>query len=188
MMKQQKHNEMGFTLVELIVTMAIAAIILTQAVPSFSTMISNNRLTTQTNDLVADINLARSEAIKRGLRVILCRTANPNAVAATCGGTANTWSTSWLLYADDDGSGVFESANDTLIRIGHPAQSTITVMTNATSNNNLEYNPDGTTNEGGNTAIFAICDDRGTANGLQINVNGMGRPRLISAPLGTCTP
>jgi type IV fimbrial biogenesis protein FimT len=187
-MNRYKQTMGGFTLVELVVTMAIAAIILTQAVPSFSTMISNNRLTTQTNNLVADINLARSEAVKRGLRVILCRTADPYAAAATCGGTANTWSTGWLLYADDDGSGVYESANDTLIRVGAPAVSTVAVKTNSTSNNNLEYNPDGTTNEGGSTAIFAICDDRGTANGLQINVNGMGRPRLISSPLTTCTP
>ena len=119
MMKQQKHNEMGFTLVELIVTMAIAAIILTQAVPSFSTMISNNRLTTQTNDLVADINLARSEAIKRGLRVILCRTANPNAVAATCGGTANTWSMMVPVFL----SPLMTLSSVSVIRLNQPSRS-----------------------------------------------------------------
>lgn len=181
-----RKAQTGFTLVELMLTLAIAAIIVTQAVPSFSGMIKNNRLVTQTNDLVADINLARSEAVTRGVRVILCRSADSRAAGATCGGTNNTWSTGWLMYADDDGSGDFETANDTLIRISQPAQADLTIMANANGDTDLQYNSDGTANETG-TAIFAICDARGVSNGRQINVNNVGRPRLISAPINSCT-
>lgn len=185
-----KNAQAGFTLVELMMTLVIAGIIATQAVPSFGKMIARNRLVTQTNDLVADIHLARSEAVTRGARVILCRSADPRATTPSCSGTTQTWTTGWLLYAESDGTaGFLASGGDTLIRIGQPAHSSITIKTNATSNNNLEYNADGTTNEGGNTAVFAICDtDGGTTTGRQININGVGRPRLTSGSISSCTP
>ena len=182
-----KKPQIGFTLIELIFVVAIGGVLLTVAVPSFSEIVKENRLTTQTNDLVADVNLARTEAVARGVQVILCRSANSTAASAVCSGTSNTWSTGWLMYADDDGSGDFEIANDTLIRIGQPSDSTITIITNAAGDADLQYNADGTTNQGGGTTIFAICDERLATNGRQLNVNTMGRPRLTSSPITSCT-
>jgi len=189
-MNRNKRTTGGFTLIELVVTMAIAAILLTQGVPSFITMTKNNRMITQTNDLVGDINLARSESVKRGVRVVLCRSADPSAASPTCGGTANTWTTGWLMFATIDGDTTFDAsnANYTLIRIGQPASTTLNIIANSNSNNNLEYNPDGTLNEAG-AAIFAICDDRGASDGRQIQVNVMGRPQLVKGSDSTinCT-
>ncbi|MBN4079493.1 GspH/FimT family pseudopilin [Beggiatoa alba] len=177
-MKQHTHNAAGFTLVELMVTLTIAAILVTVAVPSFVTTVQNNRLITYTNDLVGDINLARSEAVKRGVRVLLCRSAAPSLATPTCGGDNNTWTTGWLIFADANTDGIF-NAGDTLIRIGLPVAGGTTVITNAISNNNLEYNPDGTTNEGGGTGVFVLCDTRGAGFGRQVQVNAMGRPQLV---------
>ena len=56
----------GFTLLELMVTVAVAAILATVAVPGFRDLIQNNRVTTQTNELVTALNFARTEAVKRG--------------------------------------------------------------------------------------------------------------------------
>jgi len=185
-----RNKQSGFTLIELVVTLALAAIIATQAVAGFRLMVKGNRLTTETNTLVSDINLARSEAIKRGVRVILCRSADPSAAAPTCGGTANTWTTGWLVFASGDANNTYDDGVDTLIRIGKPRGGQVQIKTNDTSNNNLEYNPDGTTNEGGATAVFAICDDQGEAKGRQIQVNGAGRPRLVkgssASPIPSC--
>lgn len=175
-MNRNRHTTSGFTLIELIITLAIAAILLTVAIPSFMTTIKNNRLINYTNDLVSDINLARSEAVKRGIRVVLCRSANPSAAAPTCSGANNTWTTGWLIFADADGTGTF-TAGDTLIRIGLPINGA-TIITNATSDSNLQYNPDGA-NAAGGTSVFAICDDRGAGNGRQVQVNAMGRPQLV---------
>jgi len=174
----KQHSEAGFTLIELMITLVIAAIVLTQAVPSFMATIQNNRLITYTNNLVSDINLARSEAVKRGSRVVLCRTADPSAAAPICGGTANTWTTGWLVYADADASDSF-NAGDTLIRVGMPVTSNTTIITGGAVNSDLQYNGDGTTNEGGNIGVFTLCDSRGAGNGRQIQVNAMGRPQLV---------
>ncbi|HET8801857.1 MAG TPA: GspH/FimT family pseudopilin [Marinobacter sp.] len=64
-------RESGFTLIELLVTVVVLAIILTMAVPSFQETIRNNRVATETNTLVGAVQLARSEAAKRGVEVSL---------------------------------------------------------------------------------------------------------------------
>ena len=117
--KFSRYAQNGFTLVELIVTLAIAAILMTQVVPSFQESIKDSYLTTETNKLVADVNLARSEAIKRGINVVVCSSANSNAGTPTCNDSTD-WSTGWLVYSDDTAGGGYAAAsNDTLIRIGH---------------------------------------------------------------------
>ena len=93
------------------------------------------------------------------------------------------------MFADTNGTGTYVAADDTLLRIGQPTNSSLTIKTNSTSNNNLEYNSDGTTNEAGDTAVFTICDDRGAGDGRQIQVNAMGRPQLVKGSDATlnCT-
>lgn len=63
--EMKKSHYRGFTLIELIVAIAVAAILLTVAVPSLTKLIRDNRVASQTNELVALINLARNEAIRR---------------------------------------------------------------------------------------------------------------------------
>ena len=63
-------------MIELIVTMVVAAIVLTLGVPSFRELINNNRLTSGANEFVTALNLARSEAIKRSVRVTVCKSAD----------------------------------------------------------------------------------------------------------------
>lgn len=88
----QRKGIQGFTLYELIVTMAVAAIILSFGVPGFMTFIDNSRATTHTNDLVTALNLARSEATRRGAAVTVCSSTDN----ATCSGSTD-WSTGWVV-------------------------------------------------------------------------------------------
>ena len=74
--------EGGFTLVELAITLAVLAIIVTLAVPAFTSLINGNRLTAQANELVADLQSARMEAVKRNRPVTVC----PSTDNATCSG------------------------------------------------------------------------------------------------------
>jgi type IV fimbrial biogenesis protein FimT len=181
----------GFTIPELIITLGVAAIILSTAVPSVSTTIKNNRLATQVNDIVTDIHFARSEAVKRDVRVILCRSKNPNASSPQCSTnseTEYTWTWGYLIFADTAANSVYDPGSDILLRRGQPAPSGVRMRTNSTWNKNLEFNPDGATNEDGNIAMMSICDDRGKAYGRQILVAPSGIPKLYSNDISDCTP
>ena len=81
----------GFTLIELMVTVAILAILVSIAVPSFRDMIQSNRMLSITNNLMTALQFARSEAIKRGVRVDVCRQSN----GACSNGTG--WQDGWLV-------------------------------------------------------------------------------------------
>ncbi|WP_372015317.1 GspH/FimT family pseudopilin [Pseudoxanthomonas sp. 10H] len=85
-------RQRGFTLVELMVTVAVLAILVGLATPSFTSVINSNRLTSQANEFMADLQLARSEAVRRNRTVRLCRSAD----GATCAAGAGDW-TSWIV-------------------------------------------------------------------------------------------
>ena len=176
----------GFTLIELLIAIAMSMIILTFAVPSFSSFIKNGRVTTYTNTLVTAVNYARHEAVTRGDKVILCRSADPTASSPTCGGSANTWSSGWLVFVNTDGNTTYDAGTDTLLRATAETAGSVTIKTNNTSNANLIYKGDGTIDMAGGTAIFAVCDDRGEGHGNQLQVSPTGRPRLITPVPNTC--
>jgi type IV fimbrial biogenesis protein FimT len=177
----------GFTIIELMVTMGVVAIMLSVAVPSISSMVKGNRLSTQINMVMADIHLARSESVKRGVRVIMCRSANPNITTPACGGTTQDWSTGYLIFTGEDGNNTYQAGTDTLIRRGQPAQDGVDMHTSSTWNNTLEINPSGTLNEGG-TAIMAVCDERNEEYGKQITIPLSGIPRMKSSNIADCDP
>ena len=77
----------GFTLVELMVTVAVAAVLLAIAVPSFTSIVNSSRLTAQANEVVAALQSARMEAVRRNARVSVCSSAD----GSTCAGPAEAW-------------------------------------------------------------------------------------------------
>jgi type IV fimbrial biogenesis protein FimT len=88
-------DKQGFTLIELIVTMAVLAIVLSIAAPSFNNMITNNRSTSMASELTGAVNFARSEAIKRAKRVSICPSSNGTSCL-----TSSDWAKGWLIFVD----------------------------------------------------------------------------------------
>lgn len=177
-------TQSGFTLMEFMVTTAIAAILLATAAPSFRTSILNNRVITESNKLVSDIALARSEAMKRGVQVIICPSDNAGTDAPTCADGA--WPQGWLVFASGDTNSSFDSGADTLLKATVADQNVISVTVNTTANDNLRFNARGSTDESGNIARFAFCDERGSAYGKQLEIPSVGRPRH-TATVSSCT-
>ena len=180
----------AFTLVELVTTLAVTLTALAVGVPAFESLIDNQRIHAGTNRLVAHLQFARSEAVKRDVRVIMCRTANPNSSSPVCGGSEKTWTTGYIIFADDGNytNNLYNSSTDILLRRGQVPPSGVDLRGNAIWNKNLIFNPNGTTHEDGNTAEMSICDDRGTVKGRQIIVAASGIPKLHSGGIDTCYP
>lgn len=97
-----KQRNSGFTLVELMVTLVIGAILLMVAVPNFRTLLANNRLVAQGNDLVAGFAGARSEAIRQGTECRLYALSGSN------------WASGWTLRVDANSDGDFDDPGDIL--------------------------------------------------------------------------
>jgi type IV fimbrial biogenesis protein FimT len=182
----------GFTIPELIITLGVAAIILSTAVPGVSTTIKDNRLATRVNDMITDIHFARSEAAKRDVRVILCRSKDPDASTPHCShDSANdyTWTGGYLIFADDGNAtnNIYDAGKDILLRRGQPAPSGVSMLTNLYWNWDLQFNPNGSLHEGG-IGMMSLCDDRGEEEGRQIVVSLSGIPNMYSDNISTCTP
>ncbi|RZA29771.1 MAG: prepilin-type N-terminal cleavage/methylation domain-containing protein [Lysobacteraceae bacterium] len=88
----------GFSMVELMVTVAVMAVLMAAAFPSFTGLVNGNRLTGNANELLASLQMARSEAIRRNARVAVCRTEDQ----ATCADSAGLW-TGWLTIVEGTG-------------------------------------------------------------------------------------
>lgn len=163
----------GFTLIELLVTISVAGILLVVAVPAFREMILGNRLMSLTHETARAINLARSEAIKRGLRVSMC----PSADGTNCANDGR-WEQGWILFADPNTNGDFD-AGDTLLRVHEAYGARTTVRTGSRFNLFLSYLPSGQSQgTGGSNDTFRLCNERGAALGFSITINNVGRVRI----------
>ena len=143
----------GFSLIELLVTIAIAAIIAGVAAPSFSKMVNANRIQTAASALQSDMMYARTEAVKRGLPVSIC----PSTDQATCT-TTNAWANGWIVFNDVNGSGTIDSTSDKVLRVRQKLQGGSTIVAApAPTQNAIIFNREGfTTNLGTAQVAFTL--------------------------------
>ena len=147
------NKNAGFSLLELMVTLAIAGILLAVAVPSFTGMVRQDRIATEVNKMVGALNFSRSEAVKRSMPVVLCPVASPNSI--TCDGV--DWNGWKAAIIDINRDGAYD-ANDELLQFFDPSPDTLVLPVTAGGNrwnNGIEFNAQGASNLGGRT--FSIC-------------------------------
>ena len=162
----------GFTLPELITTMAVVSIMTTTAIPGMQSIVQNNRLTTQVNTLVTNLHLARSEAVKRHQRITLCQ--SPDGVSC---GTSNHWNEGWIMFTDPNHDHVLDP-DETLIRVQQQMGGNTTIKLRRggrNSNHYMFYEPTGFTNTNGR---FTFCDKTEYAKKRGIIYYRTGRPRI----------
>ncbi|MFQ5759463.1 MAG: GspH/FimT family pseudopilin [Acidiferrobacterales bacterium] len=157
----------GFTLIELITTLVIAAILMAMAAPSFTSFIKNNRLVSQTNELLADLAFARSEGVKRAANITVCKSTD----GLTCNAGAD-WNDGWItVTAGGQVLRAHEALNDenTMVGTGDVA-------------NQIVYDRTGRANNLLAAAEFRVCDYRGAAKGRLIQIAVTGRARVAIDP------
>ncbi|WP_434027681.1 GspH/FimT family pseudopilin [[Pseudomonas] boreopolis] len=98
----------GFTLVELMVTVAVLAILSAIAYPSFQGVIRSNRVATTTNELIASVSLARAEAVRNNRGSSICASAS----GLGCDGN---WADGWIVFSDRNGNGTVD-ADEAVLR------------------------------------------------------------------------
>ncbi len=186
-----KDKARGFTLLELMVTIFVVAIILGIGIPSFLQTIQTSRMASTTNDLITGMHLARSEAVKRRAPVTICSSNDPFAVTPACnpGGNFN----GWVIFVDDadlggDGQpdGNISIDPGELILQAHdamPQQITVSADSGFASFSASGFRRNGPA--GPSVTMMLFCDDRGNvdqagagsaARMLMIPVTG--RPQL----------
>ncbi|MES2822598.1 MAG: GspH/FimT family pseudopilin [Pseudomonadota bacterium] len=158
-----KHQ--GFTLLELIITVAIVAILSAAAIPSFSELIMKSRLTSQARGLMASALLARSEAIKRNQAVTLCASSN----GSTCNGT---WANGWIVLSADN-----------LVLHSHQAAPTGFLINSALTS--ITFSASGL---GASMATLTICRSTPAAGKEErvLSISGTGRPSISKTYAGVC--
>jgi type IV fimbrial biogenesis protein FimT len=190
-----RRTQSGFTVMELMLVVALAAVILGVGVPSFRSFMLNNRMTSAANDVLAGIHAARSEAINRRQPVVICFSTNPTATVPTCAGDGTQ---GWVIFVDDrdpavaeatDSNGIPDTNEPIVLRHDALPSSIRTRTTPAGNEGYVAFNASGfsrPTPLGERFEGVVMCDERGNqavggadlsaARGLIVSTTG--RPRV----------
>jgi type IV fimbrial biogenesis protein FimT len=183
-MMATRPKSSGFTMVELMMTVAIGSIVLMLAIPSFRYVTNSNRIAAEINGLLGDLQFARAEAIKEGKTVTVCLSSD----GASCtGGTA--WENGWIVFQDPTNLG-FVDPTENVLRIQKRFSGTDSFSSSGITS--VTFNREGYAAPIANTTIFTLHDSTSTAawtRCLTINLVGqVTTGRVGPMPNGTnCT-
>lgn len=168
----------GFTLLELMVTVSVAAILLTVGIPGMQAFIKNNRRASEVNEMVATLQVARSESVARNKIVAVCSSTDD----ATCAGS-ETWDQGWIVFVDEDNDGVRDDPGvEELLRANAGPED----MTVRATFESIRYRSNGrviTAPDGDTSGDITFCDNRGTDEARVVQIDISGRPESADEPL-----
>ena len=202
MKKSHAKRARGFTLIELMVMLAVLAIVITAGLPQMMVFFKGNRMVTNTNELVSGLQIARSQAIKEGSRVTICKSTNAGAATPSCAAGAEGWEDGWFVFVESPGGTVGEYVDGTdgpILKINTGAEGTnVTITANNTQIDKfVSFTSRGTPKQGNGVSqsgLFKVCDDRGLKNasgtvvarGVDVSASGRVRSTNDETKIGAC--
>ena len=132
-----RQRVQGFTLLELLVTIAVAAILLAIAIPSYRSVVQRNAMAATVNDLVGALNYARSQSVTRGTPVFICK--SEDQANCTEGGG---WEQGWLIFAPLPGAAA-EPSRDNILRVRSPLEGQISISGNRNISSRVAFDANG---------------------------------------------
>jgi len=171
------ERENGFTLIELLISIVIVTTLLAMGVPSFKDFLKNNRLRAQANALVTGLQVARSEAVKRGTDTVICASSN----LTSCTGSGD-WDKGWIVFSDLNNTGTLgvpdvgstaplcEDTEDCMLQTSGALSGKHKITSTAA---NLRFLPTGLANNG-NFTLNLVADkcERNQARKIQVTLQG----------------
>ncbi len=175
----------GFTLIELLITIAIAALLLTLAVPSMLSTIEGSAVKKHVTTFISALRYARSEAIRTGVPVVMCRSSTSETPAPTCSG-AGGWESGWLIFVNRDGDTAndYNSPVDSLLRVQGSYGDSGGIST-APAINRLVFRPTGLMSAGASTFTFDSASLAAAQRKL-VCVSMQGRARILATSSSAC--
>jgi len=161
----------GFTLIELILAITVAAVLLSIALPSMFEFQQRQRIVAAANELVAHINLTRRHAVLQREIAVMC----PSPDGSSCSGE-NRWDRGWIVFRDPDRNGAPDQAED-LLRTGNALEG---LLIDSAGRTRIRYKPSGSA--AGTNLTIKLCDTAHPDQSRAVIVSNPGRPRVDDLP------
>jgi len=174
-------------MVELLITIVIAAILAAVAVPGMGVFVKNTARSTNINSLVSAFTLARSIAVKRNSAVTVCASGK-GGVYTACNADPGKFDDGWIVFSDPDNDQTVD-AGETIRRVYQPdigSSTSLRGWVGTAKVNAVTYRGDGTpTNLLANT-LFRYCDSRGASAAREIALSVTGQPQSAQGGVASC--
>ena len=181
------RRAIGLTLIELMLVLAMVAVVTSLAAPSFRSLWVKRSVLLAAETLLGDLRYARSEALKRTKTVLVCQSSN----GSSCTRDGTAWVDGWLVFTDGNGNGQVDDANDgpaeDLLRVQSALPSLAAIASNVSTGHSIAYQATGSAKSAAQTIVFTPAGSVPANSIRALCISLQGRARLGPAGADSCS-